>query len=94
MLFYLQMIIEYVLVSIHRLITSIFSEVTKGNRDQDELVALLDLNSNRSSETNPGEKITHSEDQLIRDETPFYANQMEDPEVEAMYLDYINGLFQ
>ena len=32
-----------------------------------------------------------SEDPLVKDESPFYANQLEDPEIYQMYFDSIYG---
>ena len=61
---------------------NIFSEFATAFR-QDEHVDLPDLNNPKPDD-----------EDLMPDTTPFYANQMEDREVQDLYDQYINTLFR
>ena len=71
--------------------------------DQDTFVPLPDLNEEKSDDYYYGADSTliHNDDgklvetstdaSLVKDETPFYANQMEDPEVYAAFIESLYG---
>ena len=70
--------------------------------DQDYFVTLPDLNEGKSDDysygANPSlwtdDSISMERDEdVLKDATPFYANQLEDPDVDAMYRDFLNQLF-
>ena len=77
--------------------------------DTQEFVPLPDINDNQPDDYFYGGDPTlwdghsvetessHSDEELIPDTAPFYANQMEDPEVQQMeyeFQQYIDGLFK
>ena len=69
--------------------------------DRDELVPLPDLGEGRPDDDFYGpdaslfehdiEHLSDSSEPLVKDETPFYANQLEDSEIAANYLEWIYG---
>ena len=62
--------------------------------DQDEHAPLPDLNVEKQDEYYYGVDYSLlSDDQLERDETPFYADQLNDPEVYAQYQAYLDDIY-
>ena len=57
----------------------------------DELLPLPDTDEEKTDDYDGVEySLLNEDDELQRDETPFYANQMEDPEVYAQYQAYLD----